>query len=61
MSNYAKIDMSDGIYVVNIDGYIGESVSKEIEYAKQKGKEILLQAISAFRATKDLKFLLGLE
>ena len=61
MSHYAKIDMSDGIYVVNIDGYIGESVSKEIEYAKQKGKGILLQVISAFRATKDSKFLLGLE
>ena len=35
-----KIDLSDAIFVVNVDGYIGESVKKEIEYAKQKGKEI---------------------
>lgn len=36
-----KIDLSDAIFVVNVDGYIGESVKKEIEYAKQKGKEII--------------------
>ena len=36
-----KIDLSDAIYVVNVDGYIGESVKKEIEYAKEKGKEII--------------------
>lgn len=40
-AHYKKIDLSNGIYVVNIDGYIGESVSKEIEYARSKGKEIL--------------------
>ena len=40
-AHYKKIDLSDGIYVVNIDGYIGESVRKEIEYAKKQGKEIL--------------------
>ena len=33
-----KIDISDAIYVVNIDGYIGDSTKKEIEYAKNKGK-----------------------
>ena len=36
-----KIDLSDAIFVVNVDGYIGESVNKEIEYAKEKGKEII--------------------
>lgn len=36
-----KIDLSDAIFVVNVDGYIGESVKKEIEYAKEKGKEII--------------------
>lgn len=40
-AHYSKIDLSDGIYVVNIDGYIGESVKKEIEYAKKHDKEIL--------------------
>lgn len=36
-----KIDLSDAIFVVNIDGYIGESVKKEIEYAKENEKEII--------------------
>ena len=36
-----KIDISDAIYVVNIDGYIGDGTRKEIEYALIKGKEIL--------------------
>ena len=35
-----KIDMSDEIYVVNVDGYIGESTKLEIEYAKRKDKKI---------------------
>ena len=35
-----KIDMSDEIYVINVDGYIGESTKFEIEYAKSKGKKI---------------------
>lgn len=40
-AHYHKIDLSDGIYVVNIDGYIGNSVRKEIEYAKKQNKEII--------------------
>ena len=34
-------DISDAIYVVNVNGYIGESTKKEIEYACKLGKEIL--------------------
>jgi len=40
-AHYKKIDLSDGIYVINIDNYIGESVKKEIEYAKKHNKEIV--------------------
>ena len=36
-----KIDISDAIYVVNIDGYIGESTKREIEYATENGKEVI--------------------
>lgn len=36
-----KIDLSDAIYVINVNGYIGKSTREEIEYAKQKGKEIM--------------------
>ena len=39
-AHYRKIDLSDGIYVVNIGGYIGESVATEIDYAKNQRKEI---------------------
>lgn len=35
-----KIDMSDEIFVINVDGYIGESTKSEIEYAKINGKKI---------------------
>ena len=35
-----KIDMADEIYVINVDGYIGESTKSEIEYAKATGKKV---------------------
>jgi len=35
-----KIDLADLVYIINKDGYIGESTRSEIEYAKSKGKEI---------------------
>ena len=40
-AHYRKIDISDGIYVLNLHGYIGESVGKEIAYAQQNGKEVI--------------------
>lgn len=36
----SKIDMADEVYVINVDGYIGESTKREIEYAKAHGKAI---------------------
>jgi hypothetical protein len=35
-----KIDLADEIFVINVDGYIGSSTKREIEYAKLKGKKI---------------------
>jgi hypothetical protein len=35
-----KIDMSDEIYVINKNGYIGESTKGEIEYAIKTGKRV---------------------
>ncbi len=35
-----KIDMADGIYVINVGGYIGESTKSEIEYALAHGKTV---------------------
>lgn len=37
---FAKIDLADKIFVYNKDGYIGESTSKEIEYAEFNNKDI---------------------
>lgn len=35
-----KIDMADGIFVINVGGYIGSSTRSEIEYAKAHHKGI---------------------
>ena len=35
-----KIDMADGIYVINVGGYIGQSTRSEIEYARSQGKSV---------------------
>lgn len=35
-----KIDLADEIFVVNVDGYIGESTRSEIAYAKANGKVV---------------------
>jgi len=36
-----KIDLSDEIFVVNINGYIGESTKSEIEYANVHNKKVI--------------------
>lgn len=35
-----KIDMADEIFVINKNGYIGESTRSEIDYAIAHGKEV---------------------
>ena len=40
-AHYKKIEISDAIYVVNINGYIGEATKRAIAYAKKYGKEII--------------------
>ena len=36
-----KIDLADEVYVLNIDGYIGESTRSEIDHALSIGKPVL--------------------
>lgn len=43
-AHYKKIDLSDGIYVVDIQGYIGESTREEIRYAKENKKEVIMHS-----------------
>lgn len=40
-AQYKKIELCDAIYVVNINGYIGEATKRAINYAKKLGKEII--------------------
>ena len=35
-----KIDMADEIFVINVNGYIGDSTKSEIEYANKTGKKV---------------------
>lgn len=35
-----KIDLADWVYVLDVDGYIGESTRSEIAYAEQHGKPV---------------------
>ncbi|WNB92577.1 DUF4406 domain-containing protein [Bacillus sp. NEB1478] len=38
--HFKKIDMADEIFVIDVDGYIGSSTSKEIQYAKKTNKPV---------------------
>ena len=40
-AHYKKIDIADAVYIVNIGGYIGKSVSEELRYAQRHDKEII--------------------
>ncbi len=40
-AHFKRIELSDAIFVVNVNGYIGNSTKLEIEYAKKLGKEII--------------------
>ncbi len=38
--HFRKIDVSDGVYVINVGGYVGSSTRREIEYARNRGKTV---------------------
>lgn len=40
-AHFKRIELSDAIYVINKDNYIGQSTQLEIEYAKKLGEEII--------------------
>jgi len=41
LNHNKKIEMADAIYVVNINGYIGETTKNGIAFAKSNKKEII--------------------
>jgi hypothetical protein len=38
--HFKKIDNSESVFVINVNGYIGESTRNEIEYAQKTNKKI---------------------
>ena len=40
-SHFKRIELSDSIYIINKDKYIGKSTKLEIEYAQKLGKKII--------------------
>lgn len=38
--HFRKIDLADEVFILNVDGYIGESTQNELDYAKKEGKII---------------------
>lgn len=51
-----KIDMADEIYIINVNGYIGESTRNEIKYAEATGKKVTYRYIC-----KDCKNYTGIH
>lgn len=41
LAHFKKIEIADAVYVVDLHGYIGEQVKKEIIFAKDLGKEVI--------------------
>ena len=53
-AHYKKIDISDAVYIVNIGGYIGESVLNELRYAKMHNKEIIYHIFDRSRIPEEV-------
>ncbi len=47
-----KIDNSDGIFVIDVNGYIGDSTKKEINYAESNNK--FVKYLSSFPDLKTI-------
>lgn len=40
LEQFKRIELADEIFVVNVDGYVGESTMAEIEFAERNGKRV---------------------
>lgn len=47
-----KIDLADGVYVLNVGGYVGDSTRSEVLYAHNRGKTV--RWLEPFNAPPDL-------
>jgi len=53
--HFRKIDMADEIFVIDVNGYIGESTMQEILYAKEKQKIVNYYSINNLCMKGELK------
>lgn len=51
-----KIDLADSVFVINLDGYIGDSTSAEIMYAIAQGKSLDFLEMSRGREWLQARF-----
>ena len=55
LAHLAKIEESDAVFVINKDGYIGESTTREIMWAILRGKKLYsLEPAQAFMSYKEI-------
>lgn len=40
LEQFKRIELADEIFVVDVDGYVGESTMAEIEFAERNGKRV---------------------
>jgi len=43
-AHFCKIKQADAIYVVDVGGYVGQSVREEIAFAKDHGKAVIFDS-----------------
>jgi len=54
--HYRKIDLSDEIFVIDVNGYIGNSTRKEIDYARKNVKVIHYYSESVTNSSGEKMF-----
>jgi hypothetical protein len=59
LAHLAKIEESDAIFVLNLDGYIGESTRREIRWAEMRNKQIYYLEVFHYSESRGYKNLLS--
>ncbi len=52
-----KIDMADEVFILNVNGYIGKSTRRELNYAISKGKKV--RFLEPGKAIREVEAALG--
>ncbi|MGG3562146.1 hypothetical protein ABES03_11140 [Neobacillus rhizosphaerae] len=52
--HFRKMDLADEIFIIDVNGYIGSSTRKEIEYATNAGKPVRYYSQSELVAQEEI-------